>query len=205
MKKFKLIAGLVITGVLVVSIPVVSAAPLLSRVNSGMREAGITVNPTNWTGWGEGVVTGHYKTYQQLVDAMKWHKQQGRLFPDTSKFTQAVSSTKLGVATTIDAATGKVKCMNSVRVNSLSKKAISVEYAKGKFRSVKLTTAQYNTAIGRSIQRDATVKVCSRDNFKTLAGNMTGIAGLANSSDGGGGGGNDSGGGGAVDSGGGGT
>lgn len=202
MKKFNLIVGLIVVGVLVVSVPVVSAAPLLSRINSGMREAGITINPTNWTGWGEGVVTGHYKSYQQLVDAMKWHKQKGLSFPDTSKFTRATSSAGSGAATTVAAATGKVKCMNNVRVNSLSKKVISVEYAKGKFRSVKLTTAQYNTAIGRSIQKDATVKVCSRDNFKTLAGNMTGIAGLANTSDGGsGGGGSDSSGGGAVDSG----
>ncbi len=202
MKKLHLAITAALVGVLLIGVPVVSAAPLFTRINPAMQEAGITVNPTNWLGWAEGVVTGHYKSYQQLVDAMKWHQQHGRSFPDTSKFTKAASSTGSGVKTTVAAATGKVKCMNSVRVNSMSNRSISVEYAAGKFRTIKLTTAQYNMAIGRSIQNNSTVKVCSRDNFKTLAGNMSGIAGLANTSDGGAGGG---GGGGSSDSGGGGS
>ncbi|MDZ4341982.1 MAG: hypothetical protein U1E51_06030, partial [Candidatus Binatia bacterium] len=189
MKKLHLTTIVVLVGVLIIGVPLASAAPLFTRINSAMREAGITVNPTNWTGWAEGVVTGHYKNFQQLVDAMKWHQQRGRFIPDTSKFTRAVTSASSGAATTVAAATGKVKCMNSVRVNSLSDRVMSVEYAAGKFRSLRLTAAQYNTAIGRSIQQNSTVKVCSRDNFKTLAGNAIGLAGLANTADGGAGGG----------------
>lgn len=176
----------------VVAVPVVQAAPLLSQVNQAMRDAGIAITRLNQLGWGEGVVVGHYRSYQHLVDAMTWHQQQGRAIPDSSKFAAVATS----AGKVLGAATGKTKCMNKVRVNSLSKKAISVEYAKGKFRTIRLTTKQYDTAIGRSVQRDATVKVCSKDNFKTLVGNVIGIAGLANTADGGaGGGGGDSGGG----------
>lgn len=64
---------------LVISVFVVQAAPLLSRVNQAMRDAGIEVTAVHQIGWAEGVVFGHYKTYDHLVDAVKWHREQGRV------------------------------------------------------------------------------------------------------------------------------
>lgn len=87
-------------------------AALVSQVNQAMREAGISVTATNNAAWAEGVLTGHYKSYGQLVGAMKWHKLQGKTTPDSSKFTKAVAKvvakkkTAQGTVTSYRAPTG---------------------------------------------------------------------------------------------------
>lgn len=172
----------------VVVVPVAHAASLLSQVNQAMRDAGIVVTGVNQMGWGEGVVVGHYKTYQKLVDAMKWHRQQGRTIPDSSKFTKAVTSAGSG-----SVAMGATKCRNG-NITSLSKSQVTITKPGGTVR-LKLTSKQYTVAIGRSIVTGNQVKACSKDNFKSVAGNLTKLD-EGNSSSGGGGGGSSDGGGG---------
>src|SRR3989338_2625733 len=141
-RHLKILTGVAVLMAVVVVVPVAQAAPLLSRVNQAMRSAGISVTRVNQIGWGEGVVIGHYKNYQQLVDAMKWHKQQGRMIPDSSKFAK-------GAAAAVASVTGQTKCRTG-NVLSLSKSQVTITKAGGNVR-IKLTSKQYDTAVGRSI------------------------------------------------------
>lgn len=167
----------------IVVVPVAQAAPLLSRVNQAMRDAGIAVTGVNQMGWGEGVLVGHYRSYQNLVDAMRWHSQHGRSIPDSSKFTKAVTSA--GSSST--AATGKTKCLTG-NVVSMSKTQVTITKAGGNVR-LRTTAKQYDASVGRSIVAGNQVKACSKDNFKTLAGNLTKLnSGTADEGGGGGGG-----------------
>lgn len=182
-KAVGVVVGLIALTMVVV--PVASAAPLLSQVNQAMRNAGIAVTGVNQLGWAEGVVVGHYRSYQQLVDAMNWHKQHGRTIPDGSKFTKAVVS----VGTT---ATGQTKCRTG-NVTSLSKNQITITKPGGNVR-IGLTAKQHTVAVGHSIVTGNQVKACSKDNFKHLAGNLIRLN--EGTAEGGGGGGGSSGGGG---------
>lgn len=56
-----------------------AAAPtLMSRVNEALQMAGIPVNPETQQSFAAGVANGHYISFDQLVNAMKWHKAHGR-------------------------------------------------------------------------------------------------------------------------------
>lgn len=175
-----MIVGVVALAAVVV--PVAQAAPLLSQVNQALRDAGIAVTGVNQLGWAEGVVVGHYKTYQNLVDAMKWHQQQGRSIPDKSKFTKAVVSVGTTATTT-----GRTKCRTG-NVAILSKSQITLTKPGGTVR-IGLTAKQHTFAIGHSIFVGNQVKACSKNNFKNLAGNLTKLdSGTADEGGGGGGG-----------------
>lgn len=97
---------------IVFSPSLIARAALLSQVNQAMRDAGIAVTATHQLAWAEGVVVGHYTSFQQLVDAMKWHRLNGRTTPDSSKFTKAITKvvskkkTAQGTVTSFRAPTG---------------------------------------------------------------------------------------------------
>lgn len=191
----KALTGVAVLTAVAIVVPVAQAAPLLSRVNQAMRDAGIVVTGVSQLGWGEGVVTGHYKNYQQLVDAMKWHKQLGRTIPDSSKFTAAV--TKTGSASSSSLSTG-IKTVNNAEVVSISPTRLTVKYGKTT-KNIKITKKQYDALIGRSVMVGSSVKVALAGN--TLKGNVINNAPAGQEQtygnvNGGGGGGSDSGGGG---------
>lgn len=178
----KAVGIFVVFAVLLVGVPVANAAPLLSRVNEALRSAGISVSAVNQLGWAEGVITGHYTTFGQLVAAMKWHKQQGRSTPDSSKFTKAVAKAQ-GTVT---------KCINSAEMQRLSSSRVVVKDNGGRVWSIKITKGQYDRAVKQNINIGSFVKVCSKDEFKNLSGHIKPLyidSGSVSSGGGGGGGG----------------
>lgn len=58
----------------------------VSQVNAALRQAGLPVNEFSQRSFAAGVVSGHYKTFEQLVDAMMWHKAQGKTIANFGSF-----------------------------------------------------------------------------------------------------------------------
>jgi len=57
-----------------------AASPtLMDRVNEALRIVGLPVNAQTQQSFAAGVANGHYKTFEQLVNAMKWHKAHGKI------------------------------------------------------------------------------------------------------------------------------
>lgn len=132
-------------------------ATLLGDVNKALRAAGIAVTAGNQLGWAKGVAVGHYKNYQQLLDAMKYHKSLGKSVPDSSKFGQAVAAL---------VSSGRTTCVNG-EVASMSTKALSVKYKQGSSivtKAFSFTQKQFDIAVGRSISTGSQVKVCTKNN-----------------------------------------
>ncbi len=64
-----------------------AAAPtLMSRVNEALQMAGLPVNAETQQSFAAGVASGHYTSFDQLVNAMKWHKQHGKMTANTWAF-----------------------------------------------------------------------------------------------------------------------
>lgn len=64
-----------------------AAAPtLMDRVNEALMAAGLPVNAQTQQSFAAGVASGHYTTFDQLVNAMKWHKAHGKWMADTTAF-----------------------------------------------------------------------------------------------------------------------
>ncbi|MBI3250562.1 MAG: hypothetical protein HYZ61_01770 [Candidatus Andersenbacteria bacterium] len=70
------------------SYPVIAASPpvRISQVNAALREAGLPVNEFSQRSFAAGIAAGHYRTYEHLVDAMKWHKSQDRFIANFGTF-----------------------------------------------------------------------------------------------------------------------
>lgn len=64
-----------------------ASVTLMDRVNEALQMAGLPVTPATQQSFAAGVASGHYTTFQQLVNAMKWHKAHGRMFANTHAFT----------------------------------------------------------------------------------------------------------------------
>lgn len=164
-----------------VATPTVTArAALFNQVNDALTFGGFALTHENWLPFADGVVKGHYKTLDQLKGAAKFHKQSGTL-PDRSKFGTAVAK--------IASSTGAAKCRTG-NVLSLSSRRITIS-APGKNVGLGISAAQKKIIDGRSIKVGSQVKVCSKNNWKTLAGNATKL-GTGNEDGGGGGGGGSS-------------
>lgn len=92
-----------------------------------------------------------------------------------------VVSAKTGVMTKVTSKVGKVlgattktKCLNG-EIVSMSKKALAVKYAhRGKVvtKTLRMTAKQFSVAGNRSIRKGSPIKVCSKDNWKSVAGNL---------------------------------
>lgn len=172
--------SLAILLVAAVATPTVAArAALFNQVNDALTFGGFALTHENWLPFADGVVKGHYKNLDQLKGAAKFHKVNGTL-PDRSKFGTAVAK--------IASSTGAAKCRTG-NVLSLSSRRITIS-APGKNVGLSITAAQKKIIDGRSIKLGSQVKVCSKNNWKTLAGNATKLGtGNENNDDGGGGGG----------------
>lgn len=59
---------------------------LMSRVNEGLQMAGLPVNAQTQQSFAAGVASGHYWSFDQMVNAMKWHKAHGRTTANTWAF-----------------------------------------------------------------------------------------------------------------------
>lgn len=59
---------------------------LMSRVNEALQMAGLPVNTQTQQSFAAGVASGHYTTFDQLVNAMKWHKAHGKTMANTLAF-----------------------------------------------------------------------------------------------------------------------
>lgn len=181
-------------------------AALLPRVNDALTQGGFSLTYENWKPFAAGVVSGHYKSFEQLADAAKYHKQQGTL-PNESKFAQAVAA---GAGKVAGATTTKKICFSG-QVKSgptLLKKVkgkpqegrMTVEFSRAKkvtTQPIAMNFGQYTVAKGRSVHVASTVKTCVRgtlDPKKSLpmlgnVQNLTPAADPDDSSGGGGGGG----------------
>lgn len=172
-RKSLIIVVAVVVTALVAFGPALSArASLLPRVNDALTAGGFALTFENWQPFAAGVVTGHYKTFEQLAGAAKFHKQRGTL-PDESKFSKTVAAAAGKVTAT---SPGKTACLNGEAL-SLSTKNITVKYAvKGKVinKAFSLTKKQYDAAVGRSIRKGSSVKVCFQGN--KVAGNLINLA-----------------------------
>ncbi len=169
--------SLIVIVVLIVTVvafgPALSArAALLPRVNDALTAGGFALTFQNWQPFAARVVTGHYKTFEQLEGAAKFHKQRGTL-PDESKFSKTVATAAGKVTAT---SPGKTACLKGEAL-SLSTKNVTVQYAlKGKIinKAFSLTKKQHVAAVGRSIRKGSSVKVCFQGN--KVAGNVTNLA-----------------------------
>lgn len=68
----------------------------------------------------------------------------------------------------------RTRCLNG-EVVSLSRKAVTVRYKMGSkivTKALSLTQKQYDAAIGKNARTGSQVKVCSKDGWKSLAGNV---------------------------------
>ncbi len=86
-----------------------------------------------------------------------------------------IGSTLAKVVGKVAGMTAKTKCLNGTVVGHSQGKKIVVKYAsKGKVvtANLSLTKKQSDVAFGRSIKNGTPVKVCSRDNWKSVAGNI---------------------------------
>lgn len=154
----KVVLGVTLTVALLAVLAVSARAALLGDVNKALRAAGIPVTGKNQLGWGEGVITGHYTSYQQLVDAMKFHKAQGKSIPDSSKFTKAVASGK------------KLRCFEG-GVISFSPKAWREEHlVKGKLVTTSWSFSQklYDQAVSRSLSAGSRARTCVDETKKRV-------------------------------------
>ncbi len=59
---------------------------LMGRVNEALQMAGLPVNAQTQQSFAAGVASGHYTTFEQLVNAMKWHKAHGKTLANTGAF-----------------------------------------------------------------------------------------------------------------------
>lgn len=59
---------------------------LMGRVNEALQMAGLPVNAQSQQSFAAGVASGHYTSFDQLVNAMKWHKAHGKWMADTKVF-----------------------------------------------------------------------------------------------------------------------
>ena len=63
-----------------------ASLPLMDRVNEALQLAGLPITAEAQQSFATGVASGHYQTFDQLVNAMKWHKANGRLIADVKQF-----------------------------------------------------------------------------------------------------------------------
>ncbi len=165
-KKSRRMISIVSVLVLVGGILTTSAqASLLGDVNKSLRQANIAVNAKNNMAWAQGVMQGYYKSYQQLLDAMRWHRSKGRSTPDASGFGKMV-------AAAVAAVTTRTTCVDG-QVVSMSAKAITVSYKQRNSivkKAFSMTKKKFDAAVGRSISRGSQVKVCSKG--AKVAGNV---------------------------------
>lgn len=89
-----------------------AAAPLMERVNEALREAEIPVNADTQRAFAAGVASGHYSSYDQLMNAMKWHKQQGRHIPEV-KYVPAAKRVFKGTVTEVNMHTIELEGVNA--------------------------------------------------------------------------------------------
>jgi hypothetical protein len=213
-----IVAVVVITAALGTALS--ARAALLPRVNDALTKSGFALTFSNWKPFATGVVTGHYRSFDQLADAAKWHKQQGTL-PQENRLGSTSTTTVGKVA---GATTSKTSCLiGTVKNVSLLKKVknkpqegrMTVQYEKKVKKGKKTTTSivnqafklskkQYDVAIQRGVVKGRQSKVCTKEvltgkTTAVLAGNALNLSPAADPDDssGGGSGGSNEGGGGA--------
>lgn len=85
-----------------------------------------------------------------------------------------IVSAKTGIMGKVLGAKTKTQCLSG-EVISLSKKALAVKYGShGKIvtKTLSVTAKQFDVAVGRSIRKGSPIKVCSQNNWKSVAGNI---------------------------------
>lgn len=70
---------LIVAGIGGAALPALASSPVrMQQINAALREAGLPVNEFSQRSFAAGVEAGHYRTYEHLVNAMKWHEERGR-------------------------------------------------------------------------------------------------------------------------------
>lgn len=137
-----------------------AAAPsLLDRVNEALREAGIPVNEHTQQTFAAGVASGHYTSYEQLVNAMKWHKAHGRFTADTSMFAMPQVWKFVGSITEINSKKIEVTGTNANGVEVMPKFNITKD-TKIKHGTLLLTASEKTrTAVLDDLRRGSVVTI----------------------------------------------
>lgn len=152
-----------------------AAAPtLLDRVNEALQTAGLPVNAQTQQSFAAGVASGHYKSFQQLVNAMKWHKAHGRTVADVDAFKPMQKLWKFK---------GTVTEVNESRLETVGLNAKGMQVMP-KFRITKNTRIQHGTLllevsndirteVKDEIRRDSVVTIwATRSNEAIIIENM---------------------------------
>jgi hypothetical protein len=154
---------------------VAHGATLLDRVNEALMAAGLPVTAASQQSFAACVVNGHYKSFAQMVNAMKWHKEHNRMLADCAP-------TKLwtfkGVVTEVN--TKKIEISGQDKHQMLVTKKFTLT-PKTKVRNGVILfdiTSQQRTDIGNVIQRGSSAKVWYNSHKQAVV-----IMNLANSHD----------------------
>jgi hypothetical protein len=161
-----------VTGVALIALlmPLAGAhAALLNRVNEATRDAAAQVTAARTEAFMQGVFIGHYTTYNQLVGAISWHKEQGTL-PSFSATAPAVVTQCINGDVVSFAGSSTTDGTISVR-GDLKTGADNTPQVVTK--TLQLGANQYAVAIERSVGIGSNVTVCTADSFYSQWGHIT--------------------------------
>lgn len=158
---YKLAASAMVVGAALVALlmPMRHAdAALIDRVNEAIRAAGAPTTVERSDAFQKGVYVGHYTSYDQLVGAIIFHKDNDALpvfaDPDPTASNQCIK--------------GDLDSFSAVRIDITGD-------VKGTLvtKSLHIASNQYNIAIERGIGTGSNVKACTSDDFQNLYGHLT--------------------------------
>lgn len=159
MKHIFVAAAVLALGISLTPLASIHAASLLDRVNEALQAAGLPVTSQTQQSFATGVACGHYTSFTQLVNAMKWHKQRGRTLADPHVCQRNRLQTFTGVVTEVNP--HKIEVSGVDKQHTLvTKKFTLTPHTKVRNGVILFDiTAQQRIDIGNVIQRGSSVTV----------------------------------------------
>lgn len=111
----------IVLAIALAATPATHAATLMDRINEALMIAGIPVTAGSQQSFAAGVASGHYTTFDQLVNAMRWHKAHGRMTANTAAFKLKPAKTWVFQGTVTEVNRSRLE------VNGLDRKGMEVQ------------------------------------------------------------------------------